>query len=148
MKFSGILVSVVLSAMLILVGCGGRLGRNSPVQVRLESVAGGQVLQDVKLIVSPNGGDADSFAAVSVTQPQAWAQITSADSFQEIDFTSTSQRIPYNVHIRNGSTAQVEARLRVFVEGDQVINTIATIPAGATQHRATIYRNNASQPSG
>jgi hypothetical protein len=136
----------VLAAIMLAAGCGGQLGRNSTVQIRLEEDVTTLDFTQLHLIVSPNNGPAINVAAASDTQPQVWAEITNGASFHEIDFTTTSAQVPYAVYVQNDSVVQDRARLRVFIDGNERVETVVTVNAGAAAKVATIFRNHASQP--
>lgn len=136
---------VLVVAVLVLAGCGGQLGSNSPVQIRLESNGSTVAFGSLNLIVSPNSGAFNAATAVSNTQGQAWATVTGNAAFTEIDFVTVSQRIPYYVWVQNTSGVAESARFRVFVEGDERIDTTVNVPANSQVRIATVFRNNVQQ---
>lgn len=128
--------------MLSLTGCGGQLGHNSPVQVRLETSTNTVNLANIHVIISPNNGSAVAVTAVSDIQSQIWATFSSGASFKELDFTTTSQQVPYFLYIQNSSGVQEEVRLRILMDGNQKFNQVVTVAANSTVQEETIFRNN------
>lgn len=136
------LLAFLLGLIVAIVGCGGQAGRNSPTQVRLETDAGTTDFSALHVIISPNNGSAVSIEAVSDLQTQTWATQSSGPGFKEIDFTTTSQRVPYFVYLQNTSGASQTVRLRILMDGDEKLNQVFTVNAGATTQVETIFRNN------
>jgi len=142
-----VLICTLIALVPLFAGCGGRLGRNSPVQIRLEAITGNTIdFSNLHLIVSPNGGLATSAGAASAAQTQIWATITTGLSFEEIDFDTTSQQVPFFVYVQNTSGVQEHARLRIFMDGHLNVDTTVTINGGLTPQEATIFRNHLQQP--
>ncbi len=139
-KLAQLCISLLL--LLVIGGCGGQLGRNSPTQVRLESVPATGDLSTLHVIISPNNGSAVSVAAVSDVQSQTWANLSTGAGFKELDFTTTSQQVPYFVYVQNASGAQQSVRLRILMDGDEKFNQVVTVGANATVQQTTIFRNN------
>lgn len=127
---------------LLIVGCTGTTGRNSPVQIRIEGTGNTVAFGNVNLIVSPNGGASTSLNAVTNTQSQTWATSTSGAAFREVSFTTTSGRVPYFIYLQNTSGVQEEVRLRILIDGSEQRNIIVTVPANTTVQVATLLRNN------
>src|SRR5579862_3916895 len=105
-----------ISALLTLslAGCGGQLGHDSPVQVRMETTANTVNFANVHIILSPNDGTAVSANAASDIQNQAWATLVTSSTFKELDFSTTSQQVPYFLYAQNTSGVQEEVRIRIF----------------------------------
>jgi hypothetical protein len=140
------LALLVLPAMLILAGCGGQLGHNSPTQVRMEPSTNTVDFSNLHIIVSPNNGSAVSVNAASDLQTQSWVATIVTATLKELDFTTTSQQVPYFVYIQNTSGVQEEARLRIFMDGNNKFDQVLTIPANSTVQEENIYRNNVHTP--
>jgi hypothetical protein len=140
------LVSLFVSLLLSLVACGGQLGHNSPTQVRLESTVRTGDLSMIHVIISPNNGSAVNINAVSDIQPQPWATILTGAGFKEIDFTTTSQQVPYFLYLQNTSLVEEEVRLRILMDGNQKYDQIVTIAADTTVQQQTIFRNHVQNP--
>jgi hypothetical protein len=141
-----VLLTLFISILLAAVGCGGQLGHNSPTQVRLESTAATVNLANLHVIVSPNNGSAVNVNAVSDIQAQTWATISTGAGFKEIDFTTTSQQVPYFVYVQNTSGVQEEVRLRILMDGDEKYNQVVTVAANTTVQQQVIFRNNVQNP--
>ena len=135
------LLFITLVALSI-AGCGGQLGHNSPTQVRLESSTNTVNLSNIHVIISPNNGSSTSVSAVSDIQSQAWATLSSGAGFKELNFTTTSQQVPYFVYVQNSSGVQEEFRLRIFMDGDLKFNQVVIIAPNVTIQETTIFRNN------
>jgi hypothetical protein len=131
---------VILSLMMA--GCSGQLGHDSPVQVRLESSTNTVDLTNVHVIISPNNGSATSVSAASDTQSQIWATLFTGVGFRELDFTTTSQQVPYFVYVKNSSGVQEDARLRIVMDGNTKFNQVVTVAANSTVQETTVFRNN------
>lgn len=131
---------------LAVVGCGGQLGRNSPTQVRMETSANTADFSNLHVIISPNNGSSTSTEAASDTQLQSWATNNVTTSLKEIDFTTTSQQVPYFVYVQNTSGVQEEVRLRIFMDGNDKYDQVLTVPANSTVQEETIFRNNVQSP--
>src|SRR3569832_2515760 len=97
------LIFFVAMVAILVGGCGGQLGHNSPTQVRLELTANTVNLANVHVIISTNNGSSTSVNAVSDFQNQSWATLSSGAGFKELDFTTTSQQVPYFVYLQNTS---------------------------------------------
>jgi hypothetical protein len=136
------LVFIFSMVALLVVGCGGQLGRNSPTQVRLESSTNTINLASIHVIVSPNNGSATNANAASDIQSQSWVTITNGAGFKELAFTTTSQQVPYFVYVQNTSVVQEEVRLKILMDGNVKLNQVVTIPANTTVQETTIFRNN------
>ncbi|HWA82120.1 MAG TPA: hypothetical protein VG820_01700 [Fimbriimonadaceae bacterium] len=129
-----------------LTGCGGQLGHNSPVQVRMETSTNTIDFSNLHVIISPNNGASTSSNAASDVQTQTWANNTVTGTLKEIDFTTTSQQVPYFLYVQNTSPVQEEVRLRVFMDGNNKYDHVLTIPASSTVQENTIFRNNVQNP--
>ena len=141
-------VFLVLLAALAwaLVGCGGSLGHDSPVQVRLESSAGTTDFTNLHLIISPNSGSATSINAASDTQNQAWATVLTGASFKEIDFTTNSGQVPYFLYVQNGLLTSQSARVRIFMDGNIKSDHVYVIAGSTATQENTVFRNNVQNP--
>jgi len=135
-------LTFVVASMISLAGCGGQLGHDSPVQVRLETSTNTVNFANIHVIISPNNGSAVSGNAASDIQAQAWVTTVLSASFKELDFTTSSQQIPYFGYVQNTSGVQEQARLRIFMDGVEKFNQVVTIPATTAAQETTIFRNN------
>ena len=140
------LLSLFVSLMLSLVACGGQLGHNSPTQVRLESTARTANMASIHVIISPNNGSATNVGAVSDIQPQPWATILTGAGFKEIDFTTTSQQVPYFLYLQNTSLVEEEIRLRILMDGNVKYDQVVTLAADSIVQQQVIFRNNVQNP--
>jgi hypothetical protein len=131
---------------LMLAGCGGQLGHNSPTQVRLESTGSTINLATLHVIISPNNGSAVSASAASDIQSQTWATLITGAGFKELDFTTTSQQIPFFVYVQNTSGVQEAVRLRIIMDGNEQYNQVVTVAANSTVQEQVIFRNNVHNP--
>lgn len=136
------LLGLVVGLILSIAGCGGQAGRNSPTQVRMESDPGTTSLAALHVIISPNNGSSTSTAAASDQQSQTWATYLSSSTYKELDFTTTSQQVPYFVYIKNDDAAQQTVTLRILMDGDEKLNQSFTVAGSSTVQVQTIYRNN------
>ena len=141
-----LLLAFLMALVPLFAGCGGRFGRNSPVQVRLEAAGNTIDFTQLHVIVSPNAGDATNVGAAKAGQTQIWADISTGASFEEIDFDTTSQQVPFYVYVQNTSGVQEHARLRIFMDGNLNVDTTITVDAATTPREATIFRNHLQQP--
>ena len=137
-----VLLNFLVVFALALAGCGGQLGHNSPTQVRLESVAGTTDFSNLHVIISPNNGSAVSVDAASDIQAQLWATFSSGLGFKELDFTTTSQQIPYFVYIQNSAATSQDVRLRIIMDGNEKFNQTVTVAGSTTVQEKIIFRNN------
>ncbi|HVT12639.1 MAG TPA: hypothetical protein VHE55_10250 [Fimbriimonadaceae bacterium] len=128
------------------IGCGGQLGHNSPVQVRMETSTNTVDFSNLHVIVSPNNGSSTSSNAASDSQAQSWAMNTVTGTLKEIDFSTTSQQVPYFLYVQNTSAVQEEVRLRIYMDGNSKYDHVLTIPASSTVQENTIFRNNVQNP--
>ncbi len=138
---------MALSALFLsLSGCGGSLGHDSPVQVRLETSAGTTDFSNLHVIVSPNSGAANSANAASDTQVQAWANVVTGGSFKEIDFTTNSNQVPYFLYAQNNLVASQDVRVRIFMDGNLKSDHVYTVAGSTAAQENTIFRNNVQNP--
>jgi hypothetical protein len=141
MRRIALLFLTAIVAVLV-TGCGGQLGHDSPTQVRLETSTNTVNLANVHVIVSPNNGSSTNVSAASDIQSQAWVTLLTGLGFKELDFTTASQQVPYFVYVQNASGVQEEVRLRILMDGNVKFNQVVTVAANSTVQETTIFRNN------
>ncbi|MBX7135990.1 MAG: hypothetical protein K1X67_25250 [Fimbriimonadaceae bacterium] len=126
-------------------GCGGggsALGRNSDVQVIIDS----NNLNDLELIVSPTRGGPDAFDRCSIDDPDLWCTTQAGNSRDIIRFTTNSQASsdPYYVWVRNLSGGNRSFTLEVVMDGGSKYLSDITMAGNRTDVFVEIRRNNAS----
>ena len=137
---------IALTGAVLLSSCGGQLGHDSPVMVRMDNTQNTLGFGSDHVIVSPNNGSSGSINAVSDIQPQSWAQTSTNLSEKEIDFTTSSQQVPYFLYVQNTGANADEVRLRIYMDGNLKYDHVLTIPASTTTQENTIFRNNVQNP--
>lgn len=136
---------VTILPLIAALGCGGggsALGRNSDVQVIIDS----NNLNDLELIVSPLRGGPDAFDRCSVDDPDVWCTTQAGNSRDIIRFTTNSQASsdPYYVWVRNLSGNNRSFTLEVVMDNGSKYLSDITMAGNRTDVFVEIRRNNAA----
>lgn len=128
----------------LVAGCGGSAawGRNSEVEIRLESYNGSNT-NDFAMAVVPNEGSFNSPNAGSDNQPQDWITRSFSTNLKRFTFRTASFRVPYAFYVRNVNGVNAPVRLRIRVDDEEKVLVILNPPTNGTAVKyATIFRNN------